>query len=109
MNERQTMYHFRSGMMRLDGKCDWYSVVITDDVLPGFQKKYIRGKNPVPLVVALEIREIDSKEYICVIERKFVHHSMNREDWFTHIVRQWDNSEENLIVANEFFDDYRKE
>lgn len=109
MNERRTIYHFRSGMMRLDGKCDWYSVAITDDVLPGFQKKYIRGKNPVPLVVALEIREIDSKEYICVIERKFVHHSMNREDWFTHIVKQWDNSEENLIVANEFFDDYRKE
>jgi hypothetical protein len=107
MNERQTIYHFKSEM-HLDGKCDYYSVAITDDVLPGFQKKYIRSKNPVPLVVVLEIREIDSKEYICVIERKFVHYSMNREDWFTHIVKQWNNSEANMILANEFFDKYRK-
>ena len=109
MNKRETNYTYKSGLMRFDGTCEWYSVAITDDVLPGFQKKYIRGKNPVPLVVALEIREIDSKEFICVIERRFVHHSMNREDWYTRIVKQWDSTEENMILANEFFDEYRKE
>ncbi len=72
MNKRETWYLYKPGLMHFNGKCDWYSVAITDDILPGFQKKYIRGKNPVPLVVALEIREIDSKEFICVIERRFV-------------------------------------
>lgn len=84
------------------------AVYISDDVLPGFQIKYIRGKNPVPLIVSLEIREVDEKEYICVIERKFVHRSINQEDWYTHIVKQWNNSEANIILANEFFDEYRK-
>lgn len=86
----------------------YISVDISDDDIPGFQKKYIRGKNPVPLVVWLELREIDSKEYLCVIERRFGHHSLNREDWYTRIVKQWESTEENLILANEFFDEYRK-
>lgn len=85
-----------------------YSVSISDDILPGFQKKYIRGKNPVPLVVWLEIREIENKEFICVIERSFVH-SKNHEDWYTRIIKQWNHTEENMILANKFFDDYRKE
>ena len=108
MNKRETNYYYRSGMIRLDGTCDWYSVAITDDILPGRWKKYIRSKNPVPLIVFLEIREIDFKEYICVIERKFVHSSINQEDWYTTIIKQWENTEENMILANEFFDEYRK-
>lgn len=86
----------------------WIWVRKSDDILPGLQKKYIRGKNPVPLVVWLELREIDSLEYICVIERSFVHHSLDREDWYTRIVKQWIHTEENMILANEFFDGYRK-
>ena len=109
MNKRETNYHYKSGIMRFDGTCEWYLVAITDDILPGFQKKYIRNKNPVPLVVWLEIREIDSKEFICVIERHFVHRSFKQEDWYTRIVNQWDFTEENMILANEFFDEYRKE
>lgn len=87
----------------------YISVDISDDDIPGVQKKYIRGKNPVPLVVWLELREIDSKEYICIIERSFVSHSISKEDWYTHIVKKWDSTEENMILANEFFDGYRKE
>ncbi len=34
---------------------------------------------------------------------------MNREDWYTQIIKQWDHTEENMILANEFFDEYRKE
>lgn len=107
MNKRETNYHYKSGLI-FNGKYEYYSVAITDDVLLGFQKKYIRGKNPVPLVVWLEIREINSQEYICVIERKSVHRSINREDWYTFIVKQWDNTEENMILANKYFDEYRK-
>ena len=108
MNKRETNYHYDSGLI-FNGKYEYYSVAITDDVLPGCWKKYIRSKNPVPLVIILEIREIESKEYICIIERKFVHRSINQEDWYTHIVKQWGNSEANMILANAYFDEYRKE
>lgn len=106
----QNKFHYRNEWLEYRWMFKKYVCVhVSDDILPGFQKKYIRGKNPVPLVVCLELREIDSKEYICVIERSFVHHSLDREDWFTFIVKQWENTEENLILANEFFDEYRKE
>ncbi len=36
----------------------WIWVRKSDDILPGLQKKYIRGKNPVPLVVWLEPRRL---------------------------------------------------